>query len=449
MLSDLAYRAAVRGVRLLSPFFARGSSKLARGVRGRRRAVERIETWARSHRREGVPLLWLHAPSVGEGLQARAVWRALRTRGGPLQCLFTHFSPSAESLAGLFGADIDSYLPWDLPADMGRTLDAVRPSAVVFTQTEVWPVLAHEARRRGIPTALVAGTLAPGAGRLSRVARAVLRPAFAGLDTVHAVAADDGRRFQELGVAEASVVVTGDPGIDSAADRASSADPTADHLRPFHAAARRRVVAGSTWPSDESVLLAAWRRIRAAAGDVQLVIVPHEPTEDATRTLLGRLEREGCSVATLSDVEAAGDADNLDAVVVERVGVLADLYTVANVAFVGGGFHRSGLHSVLEPAAARVPVLFGPLYEGSRAAVDLLRAGGARCATDAAELAEAIGEWLRDSTARTRAGEAASAYVSTHRDAAGRSADLLLGLLEPAVGSDPSPGTTTSPAPRT
>ena len=117
--------------------------------------------------------------------------------------------------------------------------------------------------------------------------------------------------------------------------------------------------------------------------------------------------------------------DVLDAVVVERVGVLAGLYTVADVAYVGGGFGTRGLHSVVEPAAAGVPVAVGPRHERSAACVSLVRNGGARSALNHAALGEILRTWLLDGGLRTRASEQVFVYIEEHRPAARRTADLL------------------------
>jgi len=113
-------------------------------------------------------------------------------------------------------------------------------------------------------------------------------------------------------------------------------------------------------------------------------------------------------------------------VLVERVGVLAELYTVASVAYVGGGFHDRGLHSVLEPAASGVPVLFGPKHANSLAASHLLACGGARCVADSEALTTTLIEWFGDPEKLKGHGGSALDYIGAHRGAAGRTADLLV-----------------------
>jgi len=412
------------------------ASKLGRGIRARRDAHALLARWGREGRDPARPVLWFHAPSVGEGLQARAVMEAVGRRRSDAQVLFTHFSPSAETLARSMPAEVAGYLPWDLVEPMARVLDAVRPDALVFTKTEVWPVLVALAAARGTPAALVAATLPAGAGRLRRPARALLGPTWKALAAVAAIAEEDGRRFVELGAVPGRVWVTGDPGIDSAAQRVAAAVSDAPYLKPFRVPPRPTLVAGSTWPADEAVLLPALAKLRAdgaeAAGSpsgLRAVVAPHEPSAARVRTLLHQLASLGWKAATLADVETAGTAHGVDAVVVERVGVLAHLYTAGTVAYVGGGFHRAGLHSVLEPAAARLPVAFGPRHGNARAAAELIAAGGAVEVADSAGLADALGLWLRDASALDYAAGRAYGYIDAHRGAADRTAAILDDLL--------------------
>ncbi len=427
-LAQAIYASAMGGLKIASPLLAWGSSKLARGLRARRRAVDVLAGWAAECREPDRRLVWFHASSVGEALQARTVVEVLRVRRPDLQIAFTHFSPSAEAVAARMPADVAGYLPWDVVADARAALDALRPSLLVFTQKEVWPALTREAARRAVRVALVAATLPEGAGRMRRWARPVIGPALAKLDLVAAIDSRDGERFLSIGARPGAVQVTGDPGVDSAWVRAGAADSSAPHLALFRGDDRPTVVAGSTWEADEAVLLPALQSVRAEQAALRLVIAPHEPNRATVERLTAVLEEAGWRIATLAEVERDGEVGDIDAVIVDRVGVLADLYSVARVAYVGGGFHGGGLHNVLEPAAAGRATLIGPRYADSRAAADLVRRGGV-VAVDADGLGPALTRWLDDPNALAGAERAATDYVLEHRGAAERTADLLLSWL--------------------
>jgi len=436
--SAAVYRGAQHFLRILTPVLDGRGSKLARGLRGRRSAHVRLAAWAVEHRAVDRPGIWLHAPSVGEGLQARAVLEALGDRLPSLQAAYTHFSPSAEGLAATIGADVSDYLPWDLPRPDGDVLEVLRPDVVAFTKTEVWPVLVEEAAARDIRVAMVAGAVPPGAGRHRWLARTFLRPTWQRLSLVCANTPADEEGFRALGVPDDAVRITGDPGIDSAAARARGADPGAWYLRPFHEDRRPTLVAGSTWPADDAVLLPALETIRLAVPDLRVVLAPHEPDFRQVDALRATLESKRWNTAALGEVELAESVDGVDAVVVDRVGILAHLYTVADVAYVGGGFHDAGLHSVLEPAAARVPVVFGPRHHNARAAGDIIDVGGAAAVEDAGQVSAVLLSWLLDGQAHDYAAGRAFGYIERHLGAAGRIAALLTDLFQP---SSPTGGT--------
>lgn len=425
-----AYRFAVAAARAVAPVLARTDSKLGRGMAGRRDAHRLLERWANTERKLRAPLAWFHAPSVGEGLQARAVMEALRALHPDLQVVYTYFSPSAEPLGARFGADFAGYLPWDQDALVGPVLDALAPDLLVFTKTEVWPVLAGAAHRRGVPVTLAAGTVPPDAGRLKWPARSVLGSTWAHLTKALACSDDDAARLRSLGVTPAAVQVTGDPGIDASAARAAATDLQVSHLAPFLADPKPTVVAGSTWPSDEAVLLPALSALRERMPELRVVLAPHEPTGDRVGSLIGEFMERGWHPSTLAHIEKDALVGGVNAIMVERVGVLADLYMVGDLAFVGGGFHDAGLHSVLEPAAAGLPVLFGPRHRNARAAAELVELGAAAVVSDSDETATVLARWFEDAGARRYAAERSVGYIEAHRGAAERTALELSSLMK-------------------
>jgi 3-deoxy-D-manno-octulosonic-acid transferase len=408
-------------------------------VKGRLGATDALVRWAAAHRDPSRPLAWLHAASVGEGRQAEAVLRLLRAARPGWQFLYTHSSPSAERLAAAQPVDFAGYVPFDTAEETGRALDAVRPTLLCFAATDVWPELVHQAARRGVRTALVSANLAAASSRLGATARALLGPAYAQLDRVGAIDEGDAARLVALGVRPGGVVVTGDTRHDAARARAAALDRRAPHLtalmsRPGDGPI---IVAGSTWRSDDARILPALGALRRGGVAFRLVTAPHEPTPPHLRELAADVTAAfGDSVVatTLSALEdrarEGGAPPRWDVCVVDRVGVLAELYAAAALAYVGGGFHRHGLHSVIEPAALGAPVLFGPRWRKSRDARLLLAAGGGATAADASGLETLLRAWLTNETARATAGAAARAVVDRGQGAAERSVGLLLDLLE-------------------
>ncbi|MBI2407624.1 MAG: hypothetical protein HYV19_04935 [Gemmatimonadetes bacterium] len=402
-----------------------GESKALRSLAGRRGVLDRFSRWAAAHRDVSRPLLWMHAPSVGEGLQARPVLELLRARRPDVQLVYTHFSSSAASFASRVGADYWDYLPFDTARAARTLLATLRPTALVFSKLDVWPVLVDEAARDGVHVAMISATLGESSARSGLWARALLRDAYAALGAVGAIDTADAERLVALGVNRAHVRVTGDTRYDQVWARAESVDRDSALLAPL-VSPRPTLVAGSTWPGDEAALELAWRGVRVRVPDARIIVAPHEPTAPHLAAVTAWAARDALHCARLG----AHDAGRADVVLVDRVGVLGELYALADVAYVGGGFHDAGLHSVLEPAAFGAPVLFGPRFaKNGRDAALLIAAHGGRTVADAAELGNAVSIWLTDRSARAAAGENARAMVNRGRGAAERSVALLEGLL--------------------
>ena len=417
----LPYTAAGQLLRLAAIFAPPGGKALS-SLHARRGIRARYAAWR--GRDLARPLLWIHAPSVGEGLQALPVIALLRERRPDLQVAYTFFSPSAARFAQGLGADFADYLPFDTAGDAGAALDALRPTALVFSKVDVWPLLVANASARGVRTGLVSATLAGDSSRRSRLAALVLRDAYAALDAVGAIDPADATLLAALGVRPERVTVTGDTRYDQVWARTRAADTQGAFLRPL-ASDRPTVVAGSTWPADEEPLRAAWRSVCASVGGARLVIAPHEPSPEHLAAIERWTIEDGLRCVRLGgDAQAAADV-----LLVDRVGVLGDLYALADVAYVGGGFHSAGLHSVVEPAAFGAPVLFGPRHGGSRDARLLTECGGGFPVRSAAEASARLTALLTDEGARSTAGRAASALVESGLGAADRSANLVERLL--------------------
>lgn len=397
-----------------------GEGKVARSLAARRGLLERWERWGATHRDPSRPLVWMHAPSVGEGLQARPVLEALRAMHPGWQLAYTHFSPSAASFASRLAVDHADYLPFDTPGNARRMLQALRPSVLVFSKLDLWPMLCAEAARSGVPYALVSGTVSAASRRVG-IAAALTRDAYRGLAAVGAVSAEDADRLAGLGAPRERSEVTGDTRYDQVWERATRADRSSGLLRDL-ADERPTLVAGSTWPADEAVLLEAWEGVRRAT-QARLVIAPHEPTTAHCAPIVAWARRAGLSLTRVRD-PGAGSAD---VVLVDTVGMLGDLYALATVAYVGGGFHAAGLHSVLEPAAFGAPVVFGPRHDNARDAAILASAGGGSAIAEARTMEQQLLTWL--GPAGREAGARARAVVQSGLGAAGRATALVTRLV--------------------
>ncbi|HEX2718896.1 MAG TPA: glycosyltransferase N-terminal domain-containing protein [Gemmatimonadaceae bacterium] len=418
------YAAAGAVARSAAAVLPAGGGKFRRSLAARRGVIDRFIAWGADAREPDRPLAWVHAPSVGEGLQARPVLSELRARNPSLQLAYTWYSPSAERFAASLPVDFRDVLPFDTRRDSELALAALSPDLLAFSKLDVWPVLSEAAARRGVRLALISATLPAGSSRLRGLAPLFLRDAYASLSAVGTISAEDGDRLVQLGCDASRITVTGDTRFDQVWTRARQADRGGPLLAPL-VSDRPTLVAGSTWPSDEKRLLPALLRVRARNRAVRVVLAPHEPRDDHLRAIEDWCRRASLEVARLGSARAPG----ADVVLVERVGVLGELYALADVAFVGGAWHDAGIHSVLEPAAYGAPVAFGPRHGNSREAGLLVAEGGAASAPESEQLAAILGHWLTDRAARVDAGNRAREFVERNLGATGRTVTLLEELL--------------------
>ncbi len=429
--------------------------KTYRGLEGMLGAGGRLEEWGAQKRDSSRPLVWFHAPSVGEGLQARAVIHSLRRMRSDVQIVYTYFSPSAIPFADGIGADYSDFLPVDTPRGMGGVLDSLMPEAIVFSKNEVWPNLTRESDARGIPVLLLSATLPSGASRTRGLAADLLRKAHERLTHVGAISPEDAGRYRDFGVRPERVFVMGDARFDQVRARMERLDRYSPLLRILQQDGTPTLVAGSTWPPDEDVLLGTLATLREEGVRLRVIAAPHEPTPEALRSVEERASRRNLRTVRLAELlqredgrdPATGTATGTEAIaavrpdgkaaevsadiiLVDRVGVLGDLYAVGHMAYVGGGFGSAGLHSVLEPAAFGIPVAFGPNHSNAREAAVLVQRGAGVSVDGPQQMLATLRNWATDHDTRRRAGELAAGYVEENVGAADRGARAVCDAID-------------------
>lgn len=303
--------------------------------------------------------IWIHAAS-GEIEYAKPVIRSLRSQFPEIPILVTYFSPSAiKLLQGTPDIDFCLPLPFDSRKLMSHFIDRVQPLAVLFARTDVWPELAFQLKTRQIPTLLFSATLAEDSGRARGPGKYLSRFAFNQLSEISCVTNEDARIFSELGV-RTELKIWGDSRFDQVIYRLEHPKP---HNSEFLKDKNILLICGSTWPEDETVLLQSLAKVLE---DNELAIVaPHEVSEhriQAIETTLTKLNFAVCRYSQLSK------SSHWQILILDQVGILAEVYQYGRIAFVGGSF-KNKVHSVMEPLAAGLPVLVGPFYQNNREAL--------------------------------------------------------------------------------
>jgi 3-deoxy-D-manno-octulosonic-acid transferase len=391
--------------RVATPVLAAHLRRRARA--GKEDAARLGERFGRETRpRPPGPLVWIHAASLGESLSILPVVERLVGGEPPLGVLLTTVTRSSAELMAerLPVGALHAYAPLDTGPALDRFVAHWRPDATVLVEQELWPMLLA---RSPAPRLLVNARLsARSAGRWARV-RPLAKAMLGRFERVLAQSEADAERLRALG---AGCVET--PGNLKDAAPPLPVDP--GELARWRAAlAGRRVwIAASTHPGEDALVAAADASLRARFPELLTLLVPRHP--ERAEAVAQQLDRRDLSRWSTTDHPGA----ETGILLVDRFGALGLFYRLAEVAFVGGSLVPHGGQNPLEPARLARPVLFGPhMANFDEVATALRAAGGARAVT-ADDLAEAVGAWLGDGGARTRAGEAAAAAVARRGEGA-------------------------------
>lgn len=380
---------------------------------------------------DGDESIWVHAVSVGEVLAARPLIADLRRAYPRLRLFLSTTTLTGQQLARRSVSEVDGvfYFPFDWAFSVRRTLNRVKPRLFVMIETEIWPHLLRECRRRGVRTVLVNGRISYRSFPRYRLVRPFFRRVLADIDRFCVQGDEAARRLVELGADASRITVTGSLKFD-ALDVAPPGRGRQRVLRFFRLTPSRPVVvAGSTLKGEETAVIRAFSLLRTRGGSPLLVIAPRQPER------FGEVERlcrqEGLS--TVRRTELPIDTEpHADAVVLDTIGELAELYQIGTVVFVGGSLVPGGGHNVLEPAVFGKAIVFGPHMENFAEIADAFLAnGGAVQVRSPRELDETIVGLMGDPVRRARLGAAARALVEANRGAKERTVAAITALVPP------------------
>jgi 3-deoxy-D-manno-octulosonic-acid transferase len=377
----------------------------------------------------GRPLIWIHAVSVGEVI---AVSRLIKTLDAALPEYCIAVSTTTRTGYTLarerFGSDHVFYCPLDLPWAVRACLNALQPRLLILAETEFWPNLLSGCFRRGIPVAVVNARISDRSWPRYMRLRRLWRPFLSRISRVLAQSQIDADRLIAIGCLPQRVEVAGNLKFDVHAT--AEADATRQ-LREL-ASDMRLVVAASTLEGEESTLLEIWRRLLEADPRLVLILAPRHPERfGAVESLLNA---SGIVWAKRSDWRSQPDS-SLEplqpgqVVLLDTIGELASVCSLASVAFIGGSLIPAGGHNPLEPAQFAVPTVMGPHYANFRTITEYLLMHRAIRIASQDDLAATLIQLLEDRGAAEAMGERARQVFSQQAGATGRCVDALLALL--------------------
>jgi len=369
--------------------------------------------------------LWVHAVSVGETLAARPVIDEILRRRPQTSIVFTTTTITGQAQARrLYPEATITYFPFDFSASVKRFLAHHRPRVLATMETEIWPNVTRLARAAGVRLILANGRLSDRSFPRYRALRPIVGRILRQYDRVLAREESDRARFIAIGAPAARVETTGNVKFDFTPDQQPLA--IASQLESL-IASRPVLILGSTVEGEDEVLLPEVELL-VQERNAFLIIAPRRP--ERFEVVAGLLATTSLGVVRRSALTAGREPRTANVLLLDTIGELSRIYRYGAIAFVGGSLVRSGGHNPIEPAAAGVPVAFGPHMSNFREiASTFLRSDAAVEVRTPEELTEFAGRMFDDEAARRAYGERARRTVEENRGAAGRTAQRILELL--------------------
>ena len=362
-------------------------------------------------------IYWFHASSHGEFLQTKPVLLGLKEVEPHAKLIVSFFSPSGYQHVNDKSIDCKIYLPLDFYWTVKSALRLVRPEKLIFAAYDIWPNLVWAAKELGIPTVLFAARFKKGTGKLLPVVRNFYHHVYKDFHSIYTITKTDHNHLQLMleNSSNTTVRVFGNPRYDHVK---STADKfTTEHTKSV-LSRKKRIIFASIHDEDERIIYESVLQLLNDYESLSILWVPHEPIPSVIDASVQRFEELGFKVSVFSK-QTPYDKDDPKVIVVDVVGVLSHLYWDGIIAYVGGGF-STGIHNVMEPAIARLPILFGPQYENFHEAKELIKSGGGWSIENGEELFDKINILLSDDSKIIPASFAATDVIHRNVGAATR-----------------------------
>jgi len=392
----------LQAVRVYSLF----NAKADKWIDGRKGWKQHIDAALKT----GEKRIWVHCSSMGEYEQAKPVIGALKEQYPVYKIVVTFFSPSGyEACKNSDLADYVFYLPHDSKRNAETFIHAVNPSVVLFIKYEFWYYYLAQLKVQRIPALLVSGAFREGHiffkwyGGLFREMLGCFSFFFLQDDVSK-------KMLNKLGI-DKNILVSGDTRY----DRVSAIAKNVSAISAIEKFRRQRkiLIAGSTWPGDENVLKES---ISVLPEAWKLILVPHEIGAGHIKSIQQLFGNESILFSELDAENTGGDKKIL---IVDNIGMLSRLFAYGDIAFIGGGFQKGGIHNILEPAVFGLPVIFGPVYEKFVEAKELVGLRYVFPVRNAGECGAIINKLIIDESYRNEISGSLKNFMKEHTGATG------------------------------
>ncbi|WP_317196483.1 3-deoxy-D-manno-octulosonic acid transferase [Robertkochia flava] len=355
----------------------------------------------------GDRVIWFHTASLGEFEQGLPVMEQTRRDFPEHKIVLSFFSPSGyEVKKHTPAADVVCYLPLDTKANARKFLDIVQPELAIFVKYEFWPNYLKALHSRNIDTLLISAIFRKDQAFFKPYGT-VLRNSLEAFTHLFVQDVNSEALLRSVGVNRVSV--SGDTRFDRVYEILSR-DNSLEFMERFKGQAHL-FVAGSTWPEDEAVILPYINGHDHP--HLKYVIAPHNIKPRAMEELAQKAGKDAVRYSQMKD----SDLEQARVLILDTIGLLTKVYSYADIAYVGGGMGKTGLHNTLEPAVFGIPVITGPHYQGFREAELLVEYGGIVVATDKNSFAKTVDQLLVNEEVVRKKGAINKEFIEKNRGA--------------------------------
>ncbi len=386
-------------------------------------------------RRGTARCFWIHGASVGEMLTARPLIKAIEEAFPDWEIILSTNTNTGLSIAKkYFSSKLSFYFPFDLSWIDRRAFNLLRPTCILLIELEIWPNFLVTAYEERVPVIVLNGRIS---NRSVKAFKALMRLSGAFREALHAEenfycarSQADAQRFLDLGIAEDRVLVTGNIKYDGLPTEVSSEEK--ESLRKTFKLSPKELVlvGGSTHPGEEEILVRVFKFLKTELPQLRLILAPRHiervPEIESTvaKSGLPHIRR-----TALGDESIPFGGEGI--IIVDTVGELQQLYSLANCVFVGKSLKGIGGQNVMEPAGLARPVLFGPHMENfSEEAHFLLESGGAKMVNNEDELRQNAKDILTNDQLAETMGHRVREVVLKNKGATSRNLEVLERLLK-------------------
>ncbi len=400
--------------------------KIRKGLQGRKKIIKKVQASLSIVNAEK-SRIWIHVSSYGEYLQVKPVLIQLKKLKPDIFIGISFFSPSGyDSVPVQQPIDFKCYLPFDSYTGAKKFIAAIAPSVAVIVRHDIWPNFVWRLRQENIPLILIDASIQEKSYRLLPILKIINRKLFSLMEAILAISDDETTRLRQLVDNPEKITVIGDTKYDQVFERSRHLDRISQLLEEPALKDKKIFIVGSSWQTDEQYLIPALQQLHQQFDDLIMILAPHEPTPDHIEQIEFQLEQFHLTSIRLSQLKPG--LINHHCLIIDQIGLLANIYYLGKVAFVGGSFHYK-IHNVLEPAVYGIPVLFGPKMKNSSEAQHLLKLDAAILVKSTQEIVDVITGLLENPEQAKKYGERARQIVMQNVGSSEKIAKFLLKYL--------------------